>query len=356
MSTQLINIRSVWSHRFKRAVYSCIIANLIGDPEPEVIGCSFSAEMKAFDLYGKEVFLTEFSSNITCFDIASVSKEKNIELISGTLDGTVYVMDIKGDPIWTTDLKSPVICMDAGDLKEDSRSEILVGLEDQRLFGLDNEGKSFLEFKAKESIVDCTIGYLSDNYVGKIFVLLKSGKIVNIDNEGNSKLFAQLDNQPTCLTYCNFYNQPTMIVGDNSGVIKVINSDKEIIGEYELDTKISCLDNSTISTEANEDVFLVAASKENMTLLKLSKGKTKDLTQALGKIDAQPQPIQIPIDDQEQKIDSSNTKQSASIISEFENAEYPQTCPDCKAQLAPELIKKKMRGLSVYCEVCGSKL
>jgi len=101
-------------------------------------------------------------------------------------------------------------------------------------------------------------------------------------------------------------------------------------------------------------VFLVAASKDNLTLLKLSKGKTKDPTQALGKIDAQP--LQIPIDKEEPKIDSSTTKQSASIISEFENTEYPQACPDCKEQLPPELIKKKMKGLSVFCEVCGSKL
>ena len=284
MSTQLINIRPVWNRRFKRAVYSCIIANLIGDPEPEVIGCSFSAEMKAFDLIGKEVFLTEFSSNITSFKIASVSKEKNIELISGSLDGTVYVMDIQGNSIWSTDLESPVICMETGDLKEDARSEILVGLEDQRLVGLDNEGKSFLEFKAKEPIVDCTIGYLSDDYVGKIFVLLKSGKIVNVDNKGNSVLFAQLHNQPTSLAFCNFYNQSILIIGDKNGTINVINSDKEIIGRFELHSKISCLDNYSPSTEPNEENFLVAASKNTITLLKLSKGKILEPDKKLVKI------------------------------------------------------------------------
>jgi len=293
MSTHLINVRPVWNRRFKRAVYSCIIANLIGDPEPEVIGCSFSSEMKAFDLNGKEVFLTEFSSNITCFDIASVNKEKNIELISGSLDGTVYVMDIKGNPIWTTNLKSTIICMETGDLKDDIRSEILVGLENQRLVGLDNEGKSFLEFRTNESIIDCTIGYLSDDYVGKIFVLLKSGKIVNVDNNGNSVLFAHLHNQPTCLAFCNFYNQPTMIVGDRSGGIKVINSDKEIIGEYELENKISCFDNFTISKDQDEDIFLVAASKSTITLLKLSKGKELESNKSLIKIDAQVQPPSI---------------------------------------------------------------
>jgi len=294
MSTQLINVRPVWNRRFKRAVYSCIIANLIGDPEPEVIGCSFSAEMKAFGLNGKEVFLTEFSSNITCFDIASVSKNKNIELISGSLDGTVYVMDIKGNPIWSTDLRSPVICMETGDIKDDPRSEILVGLEDQRLVGLDNEGKIFLEFKAKESIVDCTIGYLSDDYVGKIFVLLKSGKIVNVDNKGNSELFAQLHNQATSLAFCNFYNQPIMIVGEKNGSIKFINSDKEIIGRFELHAKISCLGNYSISTEPGEDVFLVAASKNTITLFKLSKGKVLEPYKKLDKIDAQLQPPSIP--------------------------------------------------------------
>jgi len=286
MSMQLINIQPIWNRRFKRTVYSCIIANLIGDPEPEVIGCSFSAEMKAFDLNGKEVFLTEFSSNITCFDIASVSKENSIELISGSLDGTVYLMDIKGNPIWSTDLKSPVICMEAGNIKEDIRSEILVGLEDKRLIGLDNDGKTFLEFKAKESILDCTIGYLSDDYVGKIFVLLQSGKILNIDNKGNSKLFAQLHNQPTSLGFCNFYNQPTMIVGDKLGSIKIINPDKEIIGEYEFETKISCLDNAIVSINQKENLFLVVASRDNITLLKLSKGSILESNNALIKIDA----------------------------------------------------------------------
>ena len=101
-------------------------------------------------------------------------------------------------------------------------------------------------------------------------------------------------------------------------------------------------------------MFLVADSKDNLTLLKISKGKTKDPTQALGKIDAQP--LQFSIDKEEPKIDSSNTKHITSIISELENAEYPQACPDCEEQLPPELIKKKMKGLSVFCEVCGSKL
>ena len=81
MAIQLVKVKPVWSRQFKRTVYSCIIADLLGDPNPEIIGCSFSAEMKAFDLKGNEVFLTEFSSNITSFKIASISQERSIELI-----------------------------------------------------------------------------------------------------------------------------------------------------------------------------------------------------------------------------------------------------------------------------------
>jgi len=293
MSIQLINVQPLWNRRFKRAVYSCTIANLIGDPEPEVIGCSFSAEMKAFDLTGKEVFLTEFSSNITCFDISSISKEKNIELISGSLDGTVYVMDIKGNPIWTADLKSPIICMETGDIIEDPRSEVLVGLEDHRLIGLDNEGKEFLKYIAKETILDCTIGYFSDDFLGKIFVLLKSGKIINVDNKGNSVIVSQLQNSPTSIDFCEFYGQPTLIIGDKAGSIKIINSDLEIIGEYSLEDKITSIDNTIMLSEYNKDVFLVVASKNTITLLSLWKGNVLESNKKLVKIDerAQPPPI-----------------------------------------------------------------
>jgi len=293
MSTQLIDIRPLWNRRFKRAVYSCIIANLIGDPEPEVIGCSFSAEMKAFDLTGKEVFLTEFSSNITCFDISSVSKEKNIELISGSLDGIVYVMDLKGNPIWEADLKSPVLCMEIGDIIEDSRSEVIVGLEDQRLVGLDNEGKVFLKYMVKEPILDCTIGYFSDDFLGKIFLLLKSGKIVNVDNKGNSAIVSQLQNSPTTIAFCEFYGQPTLIIGYRSGSIKIINSEMEIIGKYSLEDKITSIDNTLILSEYNKDVFLVVASKNTITLLSLRKGKVLESNKQLVKIDAhlKPPPI-----------------------------------------------------------------
>ena len=294
MSIQLINVQQLWNRRFKRAVYSCIIANLIGDPEPEVIGCSFSAEMKAFDLTGKEVFLTEFSSNITCFDISSISKEKNIELISGSLDGTVYVMDLKGNPIWEADLKSPILCMETGDIIEDSRSEVIVGLEDQQLVGLDNEGKVFLKYTAKEPILDCTIGYFSDDFLGKIFLLLKSGKIVNVDNKGNSAVVSQLRNSPTTIAFCEFYGQPTLIIGDKAGSIKIINSEMEIIGEYSLEDKITSIDNTLILSEYNKDVFLVVASKNTITLLSLRKGKVLESNKKLVKIDARLQPPSVP--------------------------------------------------------------
>jgi len=290
MSIQLINVKLLWNRRFKRTVYSCIIANLIGDPEPEVIGCSFNAEMKAFDLTGKEVFLTEFSSNITCFDISSISKEKNVELISGSLDGTVYVMDIKGNPIWEAELKSPILCMETGDIIEDSRSEVIVGLEDRRLIGLDNEGKEFLKYVAKETILDCTIGYFSDDFLGKIFVLLKSGKIINVDNKGNSVIVSQLQNSPTSISFCEFYGQPTLIIGDKAGSIKIINSDLEIIGEYSLEDKITSIDNIIMLSEYNEDVFLVVASKNTITLLSLRKGNVLESNEKLVKIDAQSQP------------------------------------------------------------------
>lgn len=277
MAIQLVKVKSVWSRQFKRTVYSCIIANLLGDPEPEIIGCSFSVEMKAFDLKGNEVFLTEFSSNITTFKIASISQENRIELISGAIDGNIYVMDSKGNPIWSTDLKVPIICMETGDLLGDSREEIIVGLENQQLIGLDNEGNSFIEFKAPEPIIDCTIGNFSDEFVGNIYLLLKSGKVLNIDNEGNSEVVYQSKNQPTSFGLCNFYEQTLMIIGHNSGQLEIINSDKENVGGYNLGSKVNSLDTYTIETGYENVILLGTASKDKIILLKLEKGKLKEI-------------------------------------------------------------------------------
>jgi len=291
MAIQLVKIKPVWSRQFKRTVYSCIIADLLGDPQPEIIGCSFSAEMKAFDLKGNEVFLTEFSSNITSFKIASISQEMSIELILGSLDGVIYVMNLKGDSIWSANLKEPVICMETGNLIGDSKEEIIVGLDNQKLVGLDNEGNSFLEFKAPEPIIDCTIGHFSDEFVGKIFVLLKSGKIINVDNEGNSELVYQPQNQPTSIGICDLYDQLLMILGYKNGSLKLFNSGKEVVGEFDLGEKITSLDNYTISSGYEKSILLVAASKNKITLLKLEKGKIKEQVEVIDESNSQePQP------------------------------------------------------------------
>ena len=327
MEVQLIEVRPLWTQKFKRSVYACLIANLIGDPDPEVIGCSFNAEMKAFDLKGDEVFLTEFASNITCFKIASVSKESTIELISGALDGYVYVMDIKGNSIWSKELGSSVVCMESGDVVNDPRDEIIVGLEDQHLIGLDNDGKEFLNFRANESILDCTLGYLSDDFVGKIFVLLKSGKIINIDNKGNSVLVSQLQNNPTSIAFCEFYGQPTLIIGDRAGSIKIINSDMEIIGEYRLEGKITSMDNTMILSEYNKDVFLVVASKNTITLLSLRKGRLLESNKKLIKIDAQLEtpPVLEPEPVPEQEIEKQPDSDVTSIPPKTASDAEPQT-------------------------------
>jgi len=326
MTIQLVDVQPLWNRQFKKNVYSCIIGNLIGDPKPEIIGCSFSAEMKAFDLEGNEVFLTEFSSNITCFKIASVNKKERIELISGALDGLIYIMDTKGNPIWSTELDSAVICMETGDLRDDNRHEIVVGLDNQTILGLDNDGSSFLEYKAKEPILDCAIGHFSDDDIGKIFVLLKSGKIINVSNDGNSKLVFQLENQPTCLTLCNINDQSMLIIGNKKGFISFINSNEEIVGEYKIGAKINCLDLYNISSEQEKKVLLVTASENEITLLKVNKGKLTDhVERTIKTIKREPQ---APTPAPEKMPESPKTTQ---VISRPITAEVPVS-PKLKAQ------------------------
>ncbi|GAG92236.1 unnamed protein product, partial [marine sediment metagenome] len=79
---------------------------------------------------------------------------------------------------------------------------------------------------------------------------------------------------------------------------KLFNSEKEVIGEYNLGEKISCLDNYTITSGYEKSILLVAASKNKITLLKLEKGKTKEQVEVLDKIDSQePQPSVTPTEE-----------------------------------------------------------
>ncbi|NHJ25554.1 MAG: hypothetical protein EAX89_13305 [Candidatus Lokiarchaeota archaeon] len=293
MTIQLLKLQPIWSRPFKKNVYSCIIANLLGDEAPEVIGCSFNSDMKAFDLDGNELFLTEFSSSITCFKIASVSKENNIELISGSVDGNINVLDIQGNSIWSKYLESPIICMETGDLKDDRREEVLVGLENQKIVGLDNKGDIFLELELEEPIIDCSIGYFSENVKNQIFILLQSGKILNIDSEGKPNLVFQTTSESTTLTLGQFNEQPIMIIGDKNGYIKIVNPNEQIIGDYKLPYKIRCLDYNVISSKQKMNPFLVVASKNKIILLQLIKRDLKDYNGVIIKsISSQPELIE----------------------------------------------------------------
>ncbi|MHA2181068.1 MAG: hypothetical protein ACXAAH_06575, partial [Promethearchaeota archaeon] len=177
--------------------------------------------------------------------------------------------------------------------------EIIVGLEDQRLIGLDNEGNRFIEFEAPEPILDCTIGNFSEKFMGNIFLLLKSGKIINIDNEGNSELVYHSQNLPTSLGLCTFYEKSLLIIGDNNGGLEIVNPGNEVVGEYNLGTKINTLDTHTIVAEEEMLTLLVTATKNRITLLKLEKGMTKELVELSNEIDSKEEIQQTP-----SKIDS----------------------------------------------------
>jgi hypothetical protein len=45
-----------------------------------------------------------------------------------------------------------------------------------------------------------------------------------------------------------------------------------------------------------------------------------------------------------------------SIISEFENAVNPQSCPECEENIPIDLVKQMMTGSIAYCEACGTQL
>jgi hypothetical protein len=276
MTNMTIKFQQVWVRTFKKNIYSCTIANLVGDIKPEIVGCSFSAEMRAFDLKGNEILATQFSPKITTFKIASITKKGSVELVSGDLDGFIHVLDLNGEPVWTTNLKSPVICMDVGELFGDDRKEVVAGLENTTLNVIGNDGTVTLQFSAGEPIMDCAIGRLSDAPDAKIAALLRSGKVVYIDMDGNIKPGFTLEERGSSISFIEFHEQPLFVIGDKSGVVRIFTSGGEIVGKIELGEKINSIDGFTQPSIENGDLMLAIASGANLYLFKLLADKSPE--------------------------------------------------------------------------------
>nr|MDO8110179.1 WD40 repeat domain-containing protein [Candidatus Sigynarchaeota archaeon] len=269
MTSITIKFQQVWTRQFKKTVYSCCIANLVGDVKPEIVGCSFSAEMRAFDLKGTEIFATEFSPNITTFKPAAVTGKGRVELVSGDLDGFIHVMDMNGKPVWTTNLKSPVLCMDIGDMFGDERKEIVAGLENNKLVVLGNDGSVALEFTLDEPIVDCAVSWLKNVPDARIAVLLRSGKVIFIDQDGKTSPAFTLEERGTSIAFIQFRSTPLFAVGDRSGNLRLYTTEGEVVGKQELKQKIGCIDSFTEFGVVGNDVLLAVAATTDLYLFKL---------------------------------------------------------------------------------------
>ncbi|MEX2716458.1 MAG: hypothetical protein Q6370_009175 [Candidatus Sigynarchaeota archaeon] len=265
----ILKFQQAWSRSFKKAIYSCAIANLVGDQKPEIVGCSFSAEMRVFDLKGNELFATEFSPSITTFKPASVTKKGAVELVSGDMDGFVRVMDMNGNPVWTTNVKSPVICMELGDLHGDARKEIVVGLENKKIVVIDNSGAIELEFAMEEAIVDIAIAWLKNVPDARIAVLLRSGSVVMLDLAGRLVPAFKIEERGTSIAFVQYRSHSFIAIGDKAGALRIYTPEGEIVGKIELGAKVGCIDGFTGFGAEGGDVLLAASAGSELYLFRI---------------------------------------------------------------------------------------
>jgi len=274
MSKTKIEIQVKWEAKFKKPVYSCSISNIIGDESPEIIGCSFDETMQIYNLQGKQVMVSEFSSKITTFLVAPITMEKNVELLSGDINGIVRLLGKQGNLIWSINLKSPIICNDIGDFLGNGTNEIVLGLQNNKLIFLNEKGQIIESFKAPGGIKDCTIIDNSDNFLGKLIVLLKDGKIINFDKDGRWQEVFQLNDDPTSIKYIKIFGYQILIIGNKSGLLKLSDFEGDILGEISLNNKIRSV-NRYLPIIDNNNKFITIAAGNSLYLFELFKTKTK---------------------------------------------------------------------------------
>jgi len=271
-----VKIEKVWGRNFKKNVYICAICHLSGSSAPDIIGCAFSAEMKAFNLKGNEVFSSDFSPDITSFRTGAISEINKIELVSGDLDGYIRVMDRKGESIWFTKLEAPVTCIKIGDIHGDGKSAIIAGLENHKLIGLDSKGAVFFKFDANEPILDFAIFpplVHSSDFHSKIAVLLKSGNVMEVNIDGKSQVLFQIEDVPSCMTAIDLSNKPYFITGNKQGFLEILDRDGEIIEKQKMGTSLKCVDSYQYPQKPRNEVLLGIASEDVIYLFKLTKMK-----------------------------------------------------------------------------------
>jgi len=267
-----IKIDIKWDVQFKKAVYSCSLSDILGDSEPEIIACCFDGTMKIFNQQAKQLMVSEFSSKITTFLVASVINELNPELLSGDINGVVRLLGKKGDLIWSTDLKSPIICSDIGDFNGNGNNEVVLGLQNNKIIFLDKEGQIIESFEAPDEIRDCTMTGEIDNFLGRLLILLKNGMIINFDKNGRSQEIFQLDGDPTVIRYNILCGIQVLIIGYKSGILRLADFEGNIIGEIILNDKIRCI-NRYIPNNNNK--FITVAAGNSLYFLELFKTNTK---------------------------------------------------------------------------------
>ncbi|MFW9876576.1 MAG: hypothetical protein ACFFG0_26065 [Candidatus Thorarchaeota archaeon] len=266
-----IKIQAKWEVQFKKPVYSCSISNILGDQLPEIIGCSFDETMRIYNLQGKQVMISEFSSKITTFLVAPVTSDEDVELVSGDINGIVRLLGKQGNLIWNINLKSPIICSDIGDFLGNGKNEIVLGLQNNKLIFLNERGQIIEVFQAPDGIKDCTIIEKSNYLLGNLTVLLKDGKIINFDKNGRWQEVFQLNNDPICIKYNKVFGNQVLIIGYKNGVLKLSDFEGYILGETSLNNKIRSVNRYLPVKDDNYNNFIVVAAGNSLYLFQLFK-------------------------------------------------------------------------------------
>ena len=266
MKKNSISLQKIWENKFKKDVYSCAIADLIGDPLPEIIGCSFDETMRIYNLQGKQVMSSEFSPEITSLILARITQDDETELVSGDIKGNLRVMSKQGRLLWNVKLKSAIICIDVGDFTKNGKNEIIVGLQNKKIIIVNNQGEVTESFMLPEMANDCTILNNSGSLLGNLIVLLKSGGIINYDKKGRWQEIFQLDDNPTALKSLFINDTSYFLIGNKVGSLKIVDLDGYILGEIQLGEKIRCI-NCMMQISANEDYNYITAAASNVLYL-----------------------------------------------------------------------------------------
>ncbi|MHA1371130.1 MAG: FG-GAP repeat domain-containing protein [Promethearchaeota archaeon] len=210
-----IKLKKLWSVVLGSTAYHVTFGDLLGNPQPEILTCSYDEKMRVFDMNEKELTSMDLPSSILFVFLVDLTPRNKRVFVTVDIDGKIVAIQDSRD-LWSLELPSAIVSAATCDLTGDGNVEVIVGTEDGSINVINNDGLSIFNFEIPGNVRSVAAGDFNFDGKNELIVLSSQNTLFLRDNSGMIKNYE-----------LNFKNDI-----DQLHKIKIINEDFLIFNDF----------------------------------------------------------------------------------------------------------------------------